>query len=87
MIMASDPGGTYGFPSRRAAQNKPERHAAVPEEVRSSGGPPFCSFPPYVKIGTEGSAVDENDRREFEKVVSVYKTLKVNADLNEIAKE
>ena len=31
--------------------------------------------------------MDENDRREFEKVVSVYKTLKVNADLNEIAKE
>jgi hypothetical protein len=48
MIMASDPGGTHGFPSRRAAQNKPERPAAVPERVRSSGCPSFPITAPHV---------------------------------------
>ena len=47
VIMPSDPGGTHGFPSRRAARNKPERHAPVPEKVPVQAVPHFPHFPHF----------------------------------------
>jgi hypothetical protein len=87
MTMAGDPGGTYGSPRGVLLKIIPNGLRRSLKKCAVKAVPRFAHFPRYVRIGTEGSAVDENDRREFEKVVSVYKTLKVNADLNEIAKE